>query len=138
MPDSNPEKLVLELIACERCKNAFMMQKGEKIRKQETHEEIVCENCIKLEERKKKLEMGVLNEVIESQREIETSIMEVKDKIEISKPQFNRKEYLERIKKKSLYFTKSIELLQKIDESNDEKFIEEYRKLFEKMKKEND
>ena len=39
MPDSNTDKLVLELVACNRCKNAFMMQKGEKLRKQEQNEE---------------------------------------------------------------------------------------------------
>jgi len=51
MPDSNADKLVLELVACNRCKNPFMMQKGEKLRKRENNEEIICENCIKLEER---------------------------------------------------------------------------------------
>jgi len=48
MPDSNADKLLLELAACSRCKNPFMMNKGEKLRKQENNEEIVCENCIKL------------------------------------------------------------------------------------------
>ena len=127
MPDSDKEKLILELVACERCKNAFMIKKGEKIRKQKSHEEIVCENCIKLEERKKKLKL-----------EIENSIKEEKEKINISKSQFNKQKYLENIKKKSKYLTKSIELLKKIDDTNDEKFIEEYKKLFEKMKKEID
>lgn len=138
MSDSNADKLLLELVACVRCKNPFMMKKGEKLKKQGNHEEIVCENCIKLEERKRQLELGVLNNVIESHKEIEASIMEVKEKIQIPKSQFNKQEFLERIKKKSLSLTKSIELLQKIDESNDEKFIDEYKKLFEKMKQEND
>jgi hypothetical protein len=134
MPDSNTDKLLLELVACERCKNAFMMNKGEKLRKQEKGEEIVCENCIKLEIRKKKLELGVIDSVIESQKEIEASILEVKDKIDISKAHFNKQQFLEKIKKKSEALTKSIELLQKIDESNEEKYIDEYKKLFDKLK----
>ena len=138
MPDSNLDKLVLELIACDRCKNAFMLNKGEKLRKQENNEEIVCENCIKLEERKKQLERGVLNNVIESQKELGASLKEVKEKIEVAKKPFHKQEYLARIKKKAQSLTKSIELLQKIDESNDDKFIDEYKKLFDKMKKENE
>ena len=83
MPDSNADKLLLELVACSRCKNPFMMNKGEKLRKQENNEEIVCENCIKLEERKRQLELGVIENVIESQKEIQASILEVKEKIDI-------------------------------------------------------
>ncbi len=134
MPDSNADKLLLELVACNRCKNPFMMKEGEKLRKQENNEEIVCENCIKLEKRKKQLQLGVLNNVIESHKEIEASILEVKDKIDISKTEFNKQQFLERIKKRSQALTKSIELLQKIDESNDEKYIEDYKKLFDKIK----
>ncbi len=134
MPDSNADKLLLELVACDRCKNPFMMKKGEKLRKQENNEEIVCENCIKLEERKKQLELGVINNVIVTHKEIEASILEIKDKIDISKTEFNKQLFLERIKKRSQALTKSIELLQKIDESNDEKYIENYKKLFEKLK----
>ncbi|MHA2087227.1 MAG: hypothetical protein ACW972_03055, partial [Promethearchaeota archaeon] len=66
MPNSNADKLLVELVACDRCKNAFMMNKGEKLRKQENNEEVVCENCLILEERKKQLELGVINNVIES------------------------------------------------------------------------
>jgi len=134
MSDSNNDKLLLELVACDRCKNPFMMKKGEKLRKQENKEEIVCENCIKLEERKKQLELGVINNVIESHKEIEASILEVKNKINIPKTEFNKQQFLERIKKRSQALIKSIELLQRIDESNEEKYIEDYRKLFEKLK----
>ena len=137
MPISNADKLVLELVACDRCKNPFMMQKVEKLKKQENNEEIVCENCIKLEQRKKQLELGVIDKVIESHKEIEASIMEVKEKIDVSKVTFNKKQFLEEIKKKSQTLTKSIDLLQKIDETNEEKYIEEYKKLFENLKKEN-
>ncbi|MFX0105575.1 MAG: hypothetical protein ACFE75_08800 [Candidatus Hodarchaeota archaeon] len=136
MPDSNADKLVLELVACDRCTNPFMMQKGEKLKKQQNNEEIVCENCINLEKRKKKLELGVLNNAIKSHKEIQASILEVKEKIDISKAQFNKKQFLEKIKQKSQSLIKSIELLQKIDETNDEKFIEEYKMLFEKLKEE--
>ena len=131
---SDSDKLVLELVACERCKNPFMMNKGDKLRKLKNNEEIICENCIKLEERKRQLELGVIDNVIESQKEIEISILEVKDKIDISKSQFNKQQFLEKIKKKAQALTKSIELLQKIDKSNEEKFIDEYKKLFDKLK----
>ncbi len=139
MPNSNTDKLgSMELISCDRCKNAFMMKRDEKLKKQQDNEEIVCENCIKLEERKKQLELGVLNRVIESQKEIEASIKEVKEEFDISKSVFNKQEYLEKIKKNAVSLTKSIELLQKIDESSEKKFIDEYKKLFEKMKQERD
>jgi hypothetical protein len=131
---SNSDKLVLELVACDRCKNPFMMNKGDKLRKQKNHEEIICDNCIKLEERKRKLELGVIDNVIKSQKEIEASILEVKDKIDISKAQFNKQQFLEKIKKKAQALTKSVELLQKIDESNEEKFIDEYKRLFDKLR----
>lgn len=132
MPDSNADKLVLELVACDRCKNPFMMQKGEKLRKQENNEEIVCENCIKLEQRKKKL----VSSVVESQNEIKTSIKEYESQLELEKLHENKKIYYEKIKKQSEILTKSVELLKKIEETNDKKYIEEYKKLFEKMKKE--
>ncbi|MFX1454030.1 MAG: Trm112 family protein [Promethearchaeota archaeon] len=138
MPDSNSDKLLLELVACDRCKNPFMMNKGDKLRMQENNQEIVCENCIKLEIRKKQLELGVLNDVIEYQKEIEASILEVKDKIDISKAEFNKQQFLERIKKRSQALTKSIELLQRIDETNEEKYIDDYKKLFEKLKRDLD
>ena len=132
MPDSNADKLVLELVACSRCKNPFMMQKGEKLRKQENNEEIVCENCIKLEQRKKQL----VSSVVESQKEIKTSIKEYENQLELEKLHENKKIYYEIIKNQSEILTKSVELLKKIEETNDEKYIEEYKKLFEKLKKE--
>ena len=87
MPDSNADKLVLELVACDRCKNPFIMQKGEKLTKQENNEEIVCENCIKLEQRKKKL----VSSVVESQKEIKTSIKEYESQLEIENLQEKKK-----------------------------------------------
>ncbi|MFX1365303.1 MAG: hypothetical protein ACFFCE_18670 [Promethearchaeota archaeon] len=130
MPDSNADKLVLELVACDRCKNAFMMNKGEKLRKQQQNEEIVCENCIKLEQRKKHLASSVR----ESQNESKNSIKEYENQIESSNSQDTKKLYLEKIKKQSEFLTKSIELLKKIEETNDEKYIEEYKQLFEQLK----
>ena len=132
MPDSNTDKLVLELVACDRCKNPFMMQKGEKLRKQENNQEIVCENCIKLEQRKKEL----ASSVIKSQNEIKTSIKKYEDQLETAKTQDTKKIYYEKIKKQSEILTKSVVLLKKIEETNDEKYIEEYKTLFEKLKKE--
>ena len=63
MPDShnnnsNNSKLFLELIACSKCGNAFM-------RKPDEADNTVCENCVKLDERKRELEIGVFNNLIE-------------------------------------------------------------------------
>ncbi len=128
MPDSNDEKLIVELVACSRCGNPFMVEKGKK-----SSGDLVCDNCIKLEQRKKQLALGVIDNVIESQKEIGDSIMEVKNKI--SQSQSNKQFFLEKIKRKSEALTKSIELLQKIDDTKEEKFIDEYKKLFDKLKK---
>jgi late competence protein required for DNA uptake (superfamily II DNA/RNA helicase) len=127
MPDSNDEKLIVELVACSRCGNPFMVEKGKK-----TSSDLVCDNCIKLEQRKRQLSLGVIDNVIESQKEIGDSIMEIKNKI--SQSQSNKQFFLEKIKRKSEVLTKSIELLQKIDETKEEKFIDEYKKLFDKLK----
>ncbi|NVM19058.1 MAG: hypothetical protein HWN80_15190 [Candidatus Lokiarchaeota archaeon] len=132
MPDSNADKLVLELVACNRCKNPFMMPKGENLRKQEKNEEIVCENCIKLEERKRQL----TSSVIESQKEIKTSIKNYENKLEMAETQDTKRIFYEKIKKQSEILTKSVELVKKIEETNEEKYIEEYKKLFEKLKNE--
>ena len=43
---------------------------------------------------------------------------------------------MKKSKKKSEILTKSIVLLKKIEKTNDEKYIEEYKQLFEKLKKE--
>lgn len=131
MPDSNTDKLVLELVACDRCKNAFMMHKGEKLRKQKQNEEIVCENCIKLEKRKKQLATSVR----ESQNETQNFLKEYENRLHSTNSLDTKKLYLEKIKVESEFLTKSIELLKKIEETNDEKYIEEYKQLFERLKK---
>lgn len=132
MPDINADKLVLELVACDRCKNPFMMQKGEKLRKQEKNEEIVCENCIKLEQRK----IQLASSVVKSQEEIRTSIKEYEQQLGLEKSQEKKNIFYEKIKKQSEILSKSVELLKKIEKSNEEKYIEEYKKLFEKLKRE--
>ena len=125
MPDSNENKLIVKLLACSRCGNAFMIQKGQK-----ASQELVCDNCIKLEQRKK-----ILSEsIIESQKETETNIKEFKSQLRSAKSQQIKQLYFEKIKEESDYLSKSIELLKKIEETNDEKYIEEYKKLFEKLK----
>ena len=132
MPDTNADKLVLELVACDRCKNPFMMQKGEKLRKQEKNEEIVCENCIKLEQRK----IQLASSVAKSQEEIRTSIKDYEHQLGLEESQEKKNIFFEKIKKQSEILTKSVELLKKIEKTNQEKYIDEYKKLFEKLKKE--
>ena len=127
MPDSNEDKLVVALVACSRCGNAFMIKKGQK-----RTDHLVCDNCIRLEERKKQLTESVK----ESQKEIESSIKGYKNSLRVAKSQKIKQIYFDKIKKTSNTLNNSVELLKKIGETNDESYIEEYKKLFEEMKKE--
>ncbi|MCJ7651085.1 MAG: hypothetical protein MUP85_20950 [Candidatus Lokiarchaeota archaeon] len=125
MPDSNEKKLIVKLLVCSRCGNAFMINDDKK-----EVGNLVCDNCIKLEQRKK-----ILSEsVIESQKETESNIREFKSHLRSAKSQQIKQLYFDKIKEESDYLSKSIELLKKIEETNDEKYIEEYKKLFEKLK----
>lgn len=125
MPDSEDNKLIVKLVACSRCGNAFMINEAKKESKS-----IVCDNCIKLEQRKKLLS----DSLIESQKETESNIKEFKHQLRDAKSQQIKQLYFDKIKEESDYLSKSIELLKKIEETNDEKYIEEYKKLFEKLK----
>jgi len=127
MPDSEDNKLILELVPCSKCGNPFMVKKGQK-----ESGNLVCDNCIKLEERKKQL----TSSVIASQKQIETSIKDYKNQLRLAKSQQIKQLYFNKIKQNSDVLSRSIELLKKIEETNDEKYIDEYKKLFDKMKKE--
>ncbi|MFX1495460.1 MAG: hypothetical protein ACFFBZ_14345, partial [Promethearchaeota archaeon] len=65
---------------------------------------------------------------------MQISIEEMKNALKLAKSQYRKDLYKEKIKKKSGSLTKSVELLQKIRETNEEKYIDEYKKLFEKLK----
>jgi uncharacterized Zn finger protein (UPF0148 family) len=91
---------------------------------------LICDNCIKLEQRKKQL----ADSVKKSQIEIENSIKGYKSSLRVAKSQQIKQIYFEKIKKTSDVLNKSVELLKKIEETNEEKYIEEYKKLFDKMK----
>ncbi|MFW9785108.1 MAG: hypothetical protein ACFFFB_22700 [Candidatus Heimdallarchaeota archaeon] len=125
MPDTDENKLVVKLIKCSRCGNPFMIKKGEK-----RSGELICDNCIKLEQRKRQLS----DSIIESQKKIEISIEEIKNELKLAKSYYRKEFFKEKIKAQSEALTKSVELLQKIKETNDEKYIEEYKKLFEKIR----
>jgi len=127
MPDSNEDKLVVALVACSKWGNAFMIKKGKK-----KTDDLVCDNCIRLKQRKKQLTESVK----ESQKEIESSIKGYKNSLRVAKSQTTKQIYFDKIKKTSKTLNKSVELLKKIEETNDEKYIEEYKMLFDKMKKE--
>jgi uncharacterized Zn finger protein (UPF0148 family) len=128
MPDSNNDKFVLKLVPCARCGNPFMVKSD-----QPKSGEIICDNCVKLEQRKRQL----ASSVIESQKEIKSSIKEYENKIKFEESQEKKKLFYEKIKKQSEILTRSIELLKKIEETDDEKYIEEYKQLFDKLTKEN-
>ena len=127
MPDSKDNKLIVKLVQCSRCGNAFMIQEG-----QPKTEDLVCDNCLKLEERKKRLS----HSVEESQKQMEGNIKDYKNQLRTAKSQQIKQLYFEKIKEQSTALSKSVELLKKIQETNDEKYIEEYKRLFEKMKEE--
>lgn len=130
MPDDDEKsKLIVELKNCIRCNNPFMVKKGEELT------ELVCENCIKLAQRKRELQIGVFNQVIEVENKMEDSIKEMKNELTVAKGTFNKQFFLDKIKKRAQCLQKSIELIEKIEDTNDEKFIDEYKDLFTQMKK---
>ncbi len=129
MPESNEDKLIVALVVCSRCGNPFMIKKGQK-----KTGNLTCDNCIKLEQRKKQL----ADSVKESQKEIENAIKGYKSSLRVAKSQQIKQIYFEKIKKTSDVLNRSVELLKKIEETNDEKYIEEFKKLFDKMKEDYD
>ena len=121
---------VLELKPCSRCGNPFLVNKNEYLK------EIVCENCIKLEQIKRELQLGVFDKVIEVESKMEASINEMKNTLTLSKGAFNKQFYLDKIKKRAEALWKSIELIEKIEETKEEKYIDEYKEMFEKLQNE--
>jgi hypothetical protein len=87
MPNNNEKnEFVLELKSCERCGNPFMVKRAEF----KNDQELVCENCIKLEQRKKELMLGVFDKVIEVENKMEASINEMKSQLNVAKGTFNK------------------------------------------------
>ena len=127
--ENDDSKLLLELVNCSKCGNAFM-------RDPEDRENTVCENCIKLQKRKRELQLGLFDKVIEQENKMEHSINEMKNQLTMTKGKFNKDFFLKKIKERSENLKKSIELVEKVEETDDEEYIEEYKKLFDKMKKE--
>jgi hypothetical protein len=127
--ENNDSKLLLELVNCSKCGNAFM-------RDPENKDNTVCENCIKLQKRKRELQLGLFDKVIEQENKMEKSINEMKNQLTMTKGKFNKDFFLKQIKERSENLKKSIELVEKVEETDDEDYIEEYKKLFDKMKKE--
>jgi len=83
-----------------------------------------------LEQKKKQL----ADSIKESQKEIENSIKSLKSSLRVAKSQQIKQIYFEKIKKTSNVLNRSVELLKKIEETNDEEYIEKFKKLFDKMK----
>ncbi|MEJ2249012.1 MAG: hypothetical protein P8Y70_17175 [Candidatus Lokiarchaeota archaeon] len=125
--DQDDSKLLLELVACSKCGNPFMKNPDE--------DEDICENCIKLDIRKRELQLGVFDKVIEVENKMEDSINEMKNQLTLAKGKFNKEFFIDKIKKRSEALKESIDLIEKIEESNDEEYIEQYKDLFEKMKR---
>lgn len=121
----------LELKPCSRCGNPFMVKKDAK-----TSRPLVCENCIQLEKRKKELQINVMDSVIEAENKMTESIREMRNELTMTKGTFNKQFFLNKIKRRSQALAKSIDLLEKIEESDDENYVDEYKNLFDKMKRE--
>jgi hypothetical protein len=81
--------------------------------------------------------LGVFDKVIEVENKMEDSINEMKSQLNVAKGTFNKQFFLKQIKRRAEALKKSIELVEKIEETNDEEFIEDYVNLFEKLKREN-
>ena len=128
MPDNNNDLPIKALKACKKCGNPFLINKNQELA------EPICDNCIKLGERKRELQLGVLKNVIDVENQMEDSIKEMTNSLTVSKGKFNKQFYLEKIKKRAETLWKSVELVEKIEDTNDEKYIDEYKKLFEKLK----
>ncbi|TFG04312.1 MAG: hypothetical protein EU539_11045 [Promethearchaeota archaeon] len=128
---NNNKKLDVKLTICSRCKNPFFLENPENYELSE----LVCDNCIQLEKRKKELMLGVFEKVIEVENKMEQSINQMKAQLNVSKGKFNKEFFMNHIKRRADSLKKSIELVEKIEETNDEKYIDEYINLFEKLKK---
>ena len=128
-PNSGENKLVVHLVTCERCKNPFMKQKGDDLT------DLVCDNCKKLRQRKCELQLKVLDNFIEVENKMEDSIKEMKNQLTDTRGEFNKEFFLEKIKKRAQDLAQSVELLEKIEDSSEEKFVDKYKELFEKMKR---
>ncbi len=131
-PNDKDSKLLLKLTPCTRCGNPFMINKGD------DPSEFICDNCIKLKKRKRELQIGVLNHVIESENKMGASVNEMMNQLTITRGTFNKEFFLENIKRRAQALNKSIELIEKIEETNDDNYIDEYKDLFQKMKKDLD
>ena len=114
MPDSDDNKLIVKLVQCSRCGNAFMIQKG-----QPKTEELVCDNCLKLEERKKNLS----HSVEESQKQMESHIKDYKNQLRTAKSQQIKQIYFEKIKKQSTALSKSVEFVEHYDRPSRQEFL---------------
>lgn len=119
-----------ELIPCERCGNPYLIDKSQQLSGN------VCDNCIKLEQIKRALQLGIFERVIKEENIMEDSIKQMTNSLTMSKGSFNKEFYIEKIKKRAEALWKSIELIEKIEDTNDEKHIDDYKDLFEKLKNE--
>ena len=134
MPDSRDGKLDLKLVPCSRCKNPFLIKR----KSIDEKKELVCDNCIKIEQRKRDLQKDVMENMIKVENQMEQSVVFMKNQLIEKESKFNKQYFMDQIKKRAKMLSKSIELLEKIEDTNDEKYIKEYVDLFEKMKEGSD
>lgn len=111
----------LELTPCKSCGNPFFKDKN--------YTSDICENCILLEQRRKrtaplKLDNEVMGEAIE----------EMRIKLNLTRSSMKQEDIKKKIKSKSDLLSKSVELLRKFEETGDESYIEEYQRVFQILK----
>jgi len=112
----------LKLTPCKNCGNPFF--------RDENNPSEICKNCIKLEERRKRTAP-----LRKKQDEMRKAIEEMKFELIKTRSELRKKEIKQKIQNKSDLLTKSVELLQKYEETGDESFIDEYQRIFEQLKK---
>ncbi len=116
------KKLKTKLVRCKLCSNPFF-------RDQNSTSEI-CENCIKLEERRKRTAALKVQ-----QEEMQKDIDRMENQLKITMSQRKKEDIKTKIAEKSFTLSKSIELLVKYEETGDESYIEQYMNLFKLLKK---
>ena len=116
------KKLKTKLVRCKLCSNPFF--------RDEKSTSEICENCIKLEERRKRTAALKVK-----QEEMQRDIDKMENQLKITMSQRKKEEIKKEIEERTFSLSKSIELLVKYEETGDEIYIEQYMNLFKLLKK---
>ncbi len=115
------KKLKTKLVRCKLCSNPFF--------RDENSTSEICENCIKLEERRKRTTALKVK-----QEEMQKDIDKMENQLKITMSKRRKEEIKKDIEARTFALSKSIELLVKYEETGDEIYIEQYMNLFKLLK----